>query len=140
VKAEAKLTLSREEKAILVLTNVEREKAGLAALKPNEKLFGAARAHAANMARKEQLAHTLDDKSPADRLKEVGYDFSTMGENVAAGQRTPQEAMSSWMNSEGHRRNILGRQFKEIGIGIAVSDSGMRYYTQVFGARQSQED
>jgi len=132
-KLTAEFTLSREEQAVLDLTNAERQKAGLAALKPNEKLFQAARGHSANMARQEVLAHTLDEQGPGERLRKAGYRASTWGENCAAGQRTPEEAVSSWMGSEGHRQNLLGQQFTEIGLGIAVSGSGTRYWTQVFG-------
>jgi uncharacterized protein YkwD len=132
LKPAVEFTLSREEQGVLDLTNAERKKAGLPALRPNEKLFQAARAHSANMARQEVLAHTLDEQGPGDRIRKAGYRASTWGENCAAGQRTPEEAISSWMNSEGHRQNLLGQQFTEIGLGVAGSGSGMRYWTQVF--------
>jgi len=132
-KAVVGFTLDKEEQAILDLTNAERQKAGLTALKANEKLFQVARAHSANMARQEMLSHTLDSEGPDERLRKVGYASATWGENCAAGQRKPEEAVSSWMGSEGHRKNILSQQYSEIGIGIAVSEGGTRYYTQVFG-------
>src|SRR5437763_142357 len=66
-------TMSPMEKAIVDLTNKEREKKGLAAVKPNPQLFAAARAHSANMARQNKLAHVLDDKSHTDRMKAAGY-------------------------------------------------------------------
>jgi uncharacterized protein YkwD len=137
-KTEAGFTLSEEEKALLDLTNAERKKAGVPELKPNEKLFQAARAHSANMARQERLSHILDDENPGDRLRKVGYRGATWGENCAAGQRTPEEAVSSWMNSEGHRQNLLNQQYTEVGLGIATSAGGTRYYTQVFGTPAGQ--
>src|SRR5262249_23571155 len=86
-KDEFKLT--KEEQEVLDLTNKERKDAGLAALKPNAKLFKAARDHSANMAAKNMIEHTLDGKGPAERLGDVGYKFTGLGENVAMGQRTP---------------------------------------------------
>ncbi len=126
-------TLSRDEQAVLDLTNAERKKAGVAPLRANEKLCESARAHSANMAGQNQLAHVLDGEGPGERLRKVGYRALTWGENCAAGQRTADEAVSGWMQSEGHRRNLLNPQYTEIGIGVATSTSGIRYWTQVFG-------
>jgi len=137
-KATVDFSLSPEEQAILNLTNDERKKADVPALKPNEKLFQAARAHSANMARQNKLSHTLDDERPGERIRKAGYHAATWGENCAAGQRTPAEAVSSWMHSEGHRRNILNPQYSEIGIGVAVSEDGTRYSTQVLGSPSGQ--
>jgi uncharacterized protein YkwD len=124
-------TPSKEEQEVLDLTNKERQAAGLPALKANEKLFKAARAHSANMAKQNELNHTLDGKGPGERLADAGYKPAGWAENCAQGQRTPQEALASWMNSEGHKANILG-QHAEIGIGIATSEGGVKYWTQVF--------
>jgi uncharacterized protein YkwD len=85
------------------------------------------------MAKQSKMAHELDGKNAADRVKEVDYRFRSLGENVAYGQRTPEEVMKTWMNSEHHRTNILRQQFTEIGIGVARNDKGVPYYTQVFG-------
>jgi uncharacterized protein (TIGR03000 family) len=125
--------LSKDEQAVLDLVNQQREKAGLGALRSNALLLRAAREHSANMARQDKIGHELDGKGPGDRLAAVGYQSFGWGENVAAGQRTPAEAMDSWMTSEGHRANILGPDFQEIGIGVATSPGGTRYWTQVFG-------
>ncbi len=126
--------LSDTEKDLFALLNEERRQAGLTPLSANEKLFRAARAHSENMARLDRLYHTLDDKGPGERLAEVGYQSAGWGENIAAGQRTPKEAMASWMSSEGHRANILNERFTEVGLGIAVNQQGIPYYTQVFAA------
>lgn len=131
---EAGFVLSDDERTLLDLTNKERAKQNLPLLKPNEKLFQAARAHSANMAKQERLDHTLDGKGPAERLADLGYRHSGWGENCAAGQQTPAEAFKTWMNSDGHRANILNEPYAEIGIGVVAGANGTRYWTQVFGA------
>lgn len=129
----ADFQLSREEQQLLDLTNKERADAGLAPLRPNRKLFQAAREHSANMARQEKLDHTLDEKGPSERIREAGYQGYNWGENIAYGMPTPAGAIQVWMNSEGHRGNILNSDYTEIGLGIVATDRGVRYYTQVFG-------
>lgn len=124
--------LSADERKLVELVNAERTKAGLAALKPDARLMKAARGHSTNMARKNQIAHDLDDKGPDDRLKDVGYTHFGLGENCAAGQRTPAEAMTSWLDSPGHRANLLGADYREIGVGLAKAADGTVYWTQVF--------
>jgi uncharacterized protein YkwD len=131
--ADEKLQLTKEEQEVVDLTNKERKAADLPPLKVNEKLVKAARAHSANMAKQEKLDHTLDDKGPAERLKDIGYAFNLWAENVAEGQRTAAEVMSSWMDSEMHKANILSKNV-EIGVGVAKSADGKKYWTQVFGS------
>jgi uncharacterized protein (TIGR03000 family) len=125
--------MSDIEKAILDRTNAERKKKDLPELKPNPKLFTAARKHSENMAKQDKLAHELDDKKPSDRTKAEGYPGPFIGENVAWGPTTAEEVVSGWMDSEGHRANILNKNFTEIGIGVAKNAKGALYYTQVFG-------
>src|SRR5207248_2362643 len=122
--------LSKDEQTLLDLTNRERHKADLRPLKADPKLFAAARKHSANMARQKQLAHTLDDKGPGERLRDAGYRFVGLGENCAAGQRTPAEALQSWLDSPGHRRNTLNADYIEVGLGVATDADGVRYWTQ----------
>jgi uncharacterized protein YkwD len=121
------------EKQVFDLTNAERAKEQLPLLKPDLRLVKAARGHSANMARQNKMDHVLDGKNPIDRLKAVGYPHAWMGENVAWGQRTPADALRMWMNSEPHKANILDERFTELGVGIAFSENGYFYYTQVFG-------
>jgi len=128
--------LSKEEQAILDLTNEQRKKADLPPLKADEKLCKAARAQSANMARQEKVEHNLDGKDLAQRIKEVEYAHAGCGENCASGQRTAKEVMRGWMNSETHRKNILHQDYTEIGIGIGISQRGERYYTQIFARPQ----
>lgn len=125
--------MTREEQELIELTNKEREKKGLAPLRPHVKLAQAARAHSANMARQQKLDHVLDDKGPAERIREAGHKGFGWGENIAFGMPTPADAMRVWMSSEGHRGNILNEDYREIGVGIARDERGVPYYTQVFG-------
>ncbi len=124
--------LSKEEQEVLDLTNRERQNAGLAPLRLNAKLARAARVHSENMARLERLDHVLEGKGPSERLADVGYTSLGWGENCAAGQRTAADALASWMQSPGHRGNILNSSYTEVGVGIAASAAGGLYYTQVF--------
>jgi uncharacterized protein YkwD len=122
-----------DEKQLIELVNAERNKADLPPLKAHIKLMKAARDHSANMARKKELAHDLDGKGPGERLNEVGYAHGGWGENCAAGQRTPAEAINCWMNSAPHKANMLGKNYSEVGIGLAKAADGTVYWTQVFG-------
>lgn len=117
------------------LANVERAKSGCGPLTLNSKLGDAAQAHSDDMAERDFFDHTNPDgEDPGDRVTAAGYKWSTYGENIAAGQRTPAAVMDSWMNSSGHRANILNCSFKEIGIGYRQGGGGP-WWTQNFGAR-----
>jgi uncharacterized protein YkwD len=120
-------------KELFRLTNEERKKAGVPVLATNLKLQAAAIQHAKNMANQETLAHELDEKGPSDRVREQKYEFRALAENIAEGQKTPAEVIKSWMGSEGHRTNLLNPDYTEIGLGIAESAQGTRYWAQVFG-------
>lgn len=130
--------LNQEEQAIIDLVNKEREKENLPPLVPHEKLVQIARAHSLNMAKQNRMDHTLDGKNPIDRAKEVGYQPPGVAENVAWGARTPDEVVRMWMNSPGHRANILGKQTTEVGIGVGRSGTGGPFYTLVLGFRRPQ--
>jgi uncharacterized protein YkwD len=133
--APAKAPETNDEiQSLLDLTNAERQKEGLPALKPNARLHKAADAHSKNMAGQDKLAHELDGKGPSERVREQEYTFRAMGENCAQGQRTPKEAVQSWMSSPGHRQNLMNAAYTEVGLGVAESKSGVRYWTQVFAA------
>lgn len=126
--------LSREEEAVLKLTNELRKKEDLPPLKPNPLLSKAARDHSANMAKQRKLEHVLDEKEPADRVAATGYKRDWVGENIAAGKGlTPKSAYELWLDSPPHKKNMLSDKFEEIGIGIARDARGDIYYTQVFG-------
>ncbi|MDV5142818.1 CAP domain-containing protein [Streptomyces sp. SBC-4] len=119
---------------VVALVNAERAKAGCGPLSANATLTKAAQGHSEDMAARDFFDHTdPDGDGPGERVTEAGYPWSTYGENIAMGQSTPEQVMDSWMNSPGHRANILNCSFKEIGIGI--HSEGGPYWTQVFGAR-----
>jgi uncharacterized protein YkwD len=84
----------------------------------NTQLLNAAATHSQNMALQDFFSHTgKDGSSLASRISATGYQFSVAAENIAAGSSTPEQVVSSWMNSSGHRANILNPNLKEIGIG-----------------------
>ncbi|MER6387044.1 CAP domain-containing protein [Streptomyces sp. NPDC059382] len=117
---------------VVALVNQERAKAGCSALTVNAKLTTAALNHSKDMAAHSNMSHTGSDGSdPGARITRAGYSWMTYGENVAYGYSTPEQVMNGWMNSPGHRENILNCAFKEIGVGLAEPNS---YWTQDFGA------
>ncbi|GHC67940.1 CAP domain-containing protein [Streptomyces flavofungini] len=120
---------------VLTLVNAERQQAGCRPLTNNSKLATAAQRHSADMKARNYFSHTSPDGTdPGQRITAAGYRWSTYGENIARGQQTAKSVMTSWMNSEGHRANILNCSFKELGVGI-VKGSGGPWWTQNFGAR-----
>lgn len=128
------IKLSETEQKFLDLTNAARTEKGLPPLKLNATLVEVARAHSRNMAKQGKMSHVLDNKGPAERVKEAGYDYATMGENVAWGKNTPvRESFQALMDSKLHRENILASKYQEIGVGVAKGENGELYYTQVFG-------
>jgi uncharacterized protein YkwD len=132
-KAQLEQDMSKEEKAILELTNKERAKEKLPPLEPHDLLIKAARAHSANMSKQGELNHILDGKNPGKRLDDVGYDWMEVGENIAQGtDETPADILKLWMGSELHKANVLNKDFNQIGIGIVKNAKGEVYYTQVF--------
>lgn len=119
---------------VLSIVNRERSRVGLSPLRLQSQLTAAAQIHSNDMARHNFIGHTGSDGSSfVDRIKLQGYNFRRLiGENVAAGQSSPQEVMRDWMNSRGHRENILNPIFRDIGIGYARGNRP--YWTQTFGA------
>jgi uncharacterized protein YkwD len=130
-------TLSTLERAVLDLVNLERTTRGLDPLAAVGKLNFAAEFHSGQQAKRGIMAHELSGvlaPTPGSRLDYAGYDaWRTYGENVAFGYSTALAVMNAWMNSEGHRANILNPNFTQIGIGVVADDSGTLYWTQVFG-------
>jgi uncharacterized protein YkwD len=144
-KAEPPFEMTAEERHLLEMTNAERAREKLPALKPNPLLFKVARAHAANMARKDEMKHVLDGKNPAQRTLAAGYDYRRVAENIAEFEygKPPKdtgkpdllalkEIMKGWMESPDHRKNILGAGYEEIGLGVARNDKNKVYFTQLF--------
>ena len=121
------------ENEVIRLVNIERSKKGLGALKANWQLSRCARYKSQDMINKNYFARQSPTfGSPFDMIESFGISMAAGGENIAMGQRTPQEVMSAWMNSPGHRGNILSTAFTEIGVGVAKSKSGSYYWTQMF--------
>lgn len=121
---------------VINLTNAERADAGCPALVANDRLMIAAQGHSDDMAANNFMSHTgSNGSSPWDRMREAGYEYRRAAENVAAGYRTAESVVNGWMNSSGHRANILNCALEEIGVGYATnsnSDYGT-YWTQKFG-------
>ncbi|WP_031487104.1 sigma-70 family RNA polymerase sigma factor [Streptomyces bicolor] len=120
---------------VVALVNKERSAAGCGPLAEDALLNKAAQGHSEDMAARGFFDHTNPDgEDPGQRITEAGYRWSTYGENIAQGQQTPEAVMESWMNSPGHRANILNCSFKDIGVGIH-DGSGGPWWTQNFGAK-----
>jgi uncharacterized protein YkwD len=121
---------------VLRLVNVERATAGCKPLVTSTVLARVALAHSRDMAVRGYFAHdSQDGRSPFDRMRAAGYRGTTMGENIAAGQTTAAAVMRAWMNSPGHRANILNCSYRELGVGYHAGGSMRHYWTQNFGAR-----
>ncbi|NUL05708.1 CAP domain-containing protein [Streptomyces lunaelactis] len=122
------------EAQVLTLVNKERASASCSPLTSNAKLTEAADDYSDVMARSGVMSHTGPDGSTmSGRVDAAGYLWSTLGENIARGQSDAAAVMDAWMNSPGHRANILNCSFKEIGIGVHFGDGGP-WWTQNFGA------
>ncbi|GIJ60573.1 CAP domain-containing protein [Virgisporangium aurantiacum] len=118
---------------VLRLVNSERSKAGCGALTNDSRLASAAQKHSADMASNSYFSHTSQNGDEmADRIDASGYKWRSIGENIAKGQSTPAAVMQAWMNSSGHRANILNCGFRNIGIGLAY-DGRSPVWTQDFG-------
>lgn len=118
------------EEEVIRLVNEIREKNGLKPLTKNWELCRVARYKSQDMVENRYFSHTSPTYgSPFQMMKDFGLRYRTAGENIAFGQRTPQEVMNAWMNSDGHRANILNPSFTQIGVGYAANG---RYWTQMF--------
>lgn len=116
---------------VAALVNEERAKAGLPALEVNAEITAAANVRAKEI--KQSFSHTRPDGSSfSSALKEQGVSYRGSGENIAWGQKSPEQVMNGWMNSEGHRANILNKNFKNIGVGYYQDANGVNYWVQLF--------
>ncbi|MEU5189304.1 CAP domain-containing protein [Streptomyces klenkii] len=126
--------LARLTAEVTALTNAERAAAGLRPLAEDHRLAAAAQAHSDDMVARDFYAHTSPEGSePWDRARAAGAPHPGIGENIACGQRSAAEVVQGWMNSPGHRANILKPDFAYIGIGYATGSSAGTYWTQLFG-------
>lgn len=116
---------------VVRLVNEERAKAGLSALTVDAGAASAAQVRARET--ETSFSHTRPDGSSFNSaLTEAGVNFRGAGENIAYGQNSPEKVMESWMNSSGHRANILNSSYTSIGVGHYQNASGVDYWTQLF--------
>jgi uncharacterized YkwD family protein/spore coat assembly protein SafA len=121
------------EQQVIDLVNRQRASAGLTQLKANWELSRVARYKSQDMINKKYFAHESPTYgSPFRMMETFGIKFSAAGENIAYGQKTPAEVMKSWMNSPGHKANIMSAVYNEIGVGAAKAANGTLYWTQQF--------
>jgi len=123
---------SSVEKEVARLVNLERQKVGLAPLTFSEEISKVARLKSQDMADKNYFSHTSPTYGdPFQMMKTFGIKYGYAGENIAKGYRDAQSVMNGWMNSSGHKANILNSNFKKIGVGY-VQANGTTYWTQMF--------
>ncbi len=128
--------MSPDDDAI-ALINDERVRAGIEPLQVKAALTAAALSHAQDMADTDYFAHaSADGRTPQERAAEHGY-TSYRAENIARGQHSPDAVVDSWMNSEGHRRNLLNPDLDEIGLGVAERVEGGPVWVAKFGKQDS---
>ncbi len=122
---------------VLDLVNEKRCKAGLVPLALNTSLTNAAQTHSNRMIQMNFFAHDdpYNGTSPWDRIASAGYTGGTLAENIAAGQTTAENVFNTWWRSSGHKRNIMNRNFREMGLGYAQGGTYGHYWTQTFGTR-----
>lgn len=125
---EEELTFVRQ---VVKLVNEERAKAGLSELTIDTNVEAAAQVRAREI--KQSFSHTRPDGSKfSTALQEQGVNYKGAGENIAWGQKSPEAVMQAWMNSDGHRANILNAKFTKIGVGYYQDANGTNYWTQLF--------
>jgi len=129
-KTQTTQGISQFAQQVIDLTNVQRKQNGLPALKADTQLSGVAQKKAVDMEKNHYFSHTSPTYgSPFDMMRDFGVTYSSAGENIAMGQKSPQEVVTAWMNSPGHRANILNRSFTNIGVGF---DQTGNYWSQMF--------
>ena len=131
IAEQAGSTVQADE--VLKLVNQERSKQGLKALTLSAELTNVATLKAKDMRDKNYFDHTSPTYgSPFEMMRRFGVQYSSAGENIAAGQKTAQEVMNSWMNSSGHRANILSANYEQLGVGYVEGGSYGTYWVQMF--------
>ena len=124
---------STEALEVLRLVNIERKKQGLNELVLNHTLNGIATKKAEDMRDKNYFSHqSATYGSPFEMLQRFGVKYQSAGENIAAGQKTAQQVMNDWMNSSGHRANILNKNYTELGVGYVEGGTYGTYWVQLF--------
>lgn len=122
-----------EKKDIIKMVNKVRIEKNLPVLKENKKLNILANKKAKIMAKENNLSHTAGGyNSFSDLIKEANIEYLAVGENIARNWKTPDDVMKAWLNSSGHRANILNKKFTQIGVGKAINSKGDIYWVQLF--------
>lgn len=121
-----------EESQVFALLNQVRAQYGRGALQCDPQASNVARSHSQDMCTRGYFSHTsLDGRAPWDRLQAGGVQFNSAGENIAMGYQSPQQVHDGWMNSSGHRQNMLGSSWTRVGIGM-IRCGGTPYWTEAF--------
>lgn len=129
-QAQSNQGMNEYTSAVIKLTNQERRNNGLSELKAHKKLSNVARKKSVDMQSNDYFSHTSPTYgSPFDMMRDFGVTYQSAAENIARGQQTAQQVVDGWMNSEGHRENILNGNFTHIGVGYTESGN---YWTQMF--------
>ena len=116
---------------VVDLVNIERQKEGLSPLTIDEKLAAAADIRAKEI--QTSFSHTRPNGSSfSTALKEAGAVYRRSGENIAWGQKSPEEVVKAWMNSSGHRANIMNKNYSRIGVSHVKNAAGTSYWVQLF--------
>lgn len=138
--------IPKVESAIVEMTNVIRKGHNLSEVKPDPQLAAAARSYARFLAQSRLFSHTADGRQPTDRVKAIGYESCIVSENLASNldsrgfesRQLAREAVEGWMDSPGHRKNILTGHVVDIGVGVAKVSGEERYISvQMFGRPRS---
>ncbi len=122
------------KKRLLELHNFERTNRGTKVLKRDPRLDLAAQKHNDYMVARNNLSHNEPGRDVGKRVTEAGYMWTWVGENIAKGQRNADEVMNSWMDSSGHRANILNGHYEDVGFGVTKDSNGTWWWTTDFGA------
>lgn len=126
-------TTKNVENEVVALVNTERAKQHIQGLDIDWELSRVARTKSCDMANKGYFSHQSPTYgSPFDMMKQFGIKYKGAGENIASGQKTPEEVMKSWMNSQGHRENIMNPTFTHIGVGFCEGGQYGTMWTQQF--------
>lgn len=129
----AQLDAAAYQQEVVKLVNAERQKTGLKPLASNANLMKVAQTKAEEMATRGYFSHYSPTYgSPFDMMKKFGISYTSAGENIALGQTTPAAVMKTWMGSAGHRANILGKNYTDMGVGVAKDKNGRTYWVQMF--------
>ena len=133
--APAVVVVSNIQDSVVNTVNQQRELAGLGALSVDGRLTAAAQGHSDHMAREQIMTHRGAGQTNAgQRINGAGYRWTTWGENVAAGQATAADVMSAWLNSAGHRANILNAGFAQLGVAATNGANALTYWTMLLAA------